>query len=41
MILVIEDKVVPENRFLDPEIARLLPVTEYHVYPEVTDIPPL
>lgn len=34
MILVLDDEVDPDYRYLGPEIARLLPDAEYHVYVE-------
>jgi GMP synthase (glutamine-hydrolysing) len=41
MILVLDDEVQPDYRYLAPEIARLLPDSDYHVYADDTDIPPL
>jgi GMP synthase (glutamine-hydrolysing) len=41
MILVLDDEVQPEYRYHAPEIARLLPEADYHVYPEDTGVPPL
>jgi GMP synthase (glutamine-hydrolysing) len=41
MILVLDDEVQPDYRYLAPEIARILPESDYHVYAEDTDIPPL
>jgi GMP synthase (glutamine-hydrolysing) len=34
MILVMDNEVDPELRYLGPELVRLLPEAEYHVYPE-------
>jgi GMP synthase (glutamine-hydrolysing) len=41
MILVLDDEVQPDYRYLAPEIDRILPESDYHVYAEDTDIPPL
>ncbi len=38
MILVLDDEVQPDYRYLAPEIARLLPESEYHVYPDDPDV---
>lgn len=35
-ILVLDDEVQPEYRYLAPEIAKKIPNSEYHVYPEIT-----
>lgn len=34
MILVLDNEVVPELRYLGPELVRRLPDAEYHVFPE-------
>jgi GMP synthase (glutamine-hydrolysing) len=41
MILVLDDEVQPDYRYLAPEIARILPESDYHVYADDTDIPSL
>lgn len=41
MILVLDDEVQPDYRYLGPEIAHFVPDSDYHVYPEDTDVPPL
>ncbi|QHS16050.1 type 1 glutamine amidotransferase [Halopenitus persicus] len=41
MILVLDDEVNPEYRYLGPEIAEFTPDSEYHVYAEDPETPPL
>lgn len=41
MILVLDNEVRPEYRYLAPEIARLLPESEYRVYADDTEWPDL
>jgi len=41
MILVLDDEVQPEYRYLGPEIEHFTPSSDYHVYAEDTQIPPL
>lgn len=39
MILVLDDEVQPDYRYLGPEIARLLPESDYQIYVDDTDVP--
>lgn len=41
MILVVDDEVQPDYRYLAPEITRILPESDYHIYVEETDVPDL
>lgn len=41
MILVLDNEIRPDYRYLGPEIARMLPETEYHVIVEEPDHPPI
>lgn len=41
MILVLDDEVRPEYRYLGPEIEHFTPESDYHVYAEDRDHPPL
>lgn len=39
MILVLDDEVQPDYRYLGPEIARILPESDYQIYVDDTTIP--
>jgi GMP synthase (glutamine-hydrolysing) len=41
MILVLDDEIQPDYRYLGPEIARLLPESDYQIYVNDTAIPDL
>lgn len=41
MILVLDDEVQPDYRYLGPEIARFLPESDYQIYVDDTSIPEL
>ena len=41
MILVLDDEVRPDYRYLGPEIARIVPASDYHVYADDPTTPPL
>lgn len=41
MILVLDDEVRPDYRYLGPEIDRILPESDYHVYADDPEIPSL
>lgn len=39
MILVLDDEIQPDYRYLGPEIAHHLPESDYHIYVDDTEIP--
>lgn len=41
MILVLDDEIQPDYRYLGPEIARFLPESDYQIYVDDTSIPEL